>query len=118
MSPFSQNMISGVQKTKTLVAVMDRHRLLLNTVSLLLVLLVCIAYVIQVNATVTKGYTIRELETMTRQVSLENQKLEAEVRKVQTLENVAQAVKMLGFVPATETPTYLTATPPAFALAK
>ncbi|KKW31961.1 MAG: hypothetical protein UY77_C0040G0005 [Candidatus Uhrbacteria bacterium GW2011_GWA2_53_10] len=117
MSPFSQTMLSGVAKTRTLVATVDRHHVMLNIVSLVAVLLVCIAYVIQVNATVNTGYTIREFETKIKQVSLENQHLEADVRKVQTLENVSQAVKILGFVPS-ETPTYITASAPSYAVAK
>lgn len=116
MSPFAQNMLSGA-KTSSWLAAWERHTVFLNIITLALVLVVSVVYIIQVNGSITKGYAIRELETQIKRMTLETQQLETETQKVQTLEHVNQAVKMLGFVPS-ENPTYLVTTPPSYALAK
>lgn len=79
--------------------------------------LLLIAQIIQVNAATTKGYQMRELENQIGELSLLQQKLQLESRKVQSLEHVASSVKMLGFVES-EQPTYLSASVPSVAMAQ
>lgn len=93
------------------------HVVALNIASLVIVGLLVISYIIQVNASISQGYQIRELENQLDELSLLNQNLELETRKSQSLEHVAQSVKMLGFVNA-EMPNYVSASEPALALAE
>ena len=92
------------------------HVVGLNIASLVIVGLLVVAYIIQVNASISQGYQIRELENQLDELTLMNQNLGLEMRKSQSLEHVAESVKMLGFVEA-EMPNYISATEPAFALA-
>lgn len=93
------------------------HVVALNVVSLAILGLLVVSYIVQVNATISKGYQIRDLETQVHELTLMNQNLELETRKSQSLTHVAKSVKMLGFVEA-EMPNYISASEPAFALAE
>lgn len=93
------------------------HVVVLNIISLAIVAVLIVSYIIQVNASISQGYQIRELENQLDELSLLNQNFELEARKSQSLEHVAQSVKMLGFVQA-EMPNYISGTEPAFALAE
>jgi hypothetical protein len=93
------------------------HFVFINILSLCVVGVIVIAYIIQVNGDITKGYQIRELETQLSTLSLQNQQLEVIAREAQSLEHVARSVKMMGFVEA-EMPTYITSSTPAVALAQ
>lgn len=93
------------------------HVVALNIASLVFVALLVVSYIIQVNASISQGYQIRELENQLDELSLLNQNLELETRKSQSLEHVADSVKMLGFVEA-EMPNYISGSEPAFALAE
>ena len=92
------------------------HVVALNIVSLAIVGLLIVSYIIQVNASISQGYQIRELENQLDELALMNQNLELETRKSQSLDHVAKSVKMLGFVDA-EMPSYISGSEPAFALA-
>ncbi|MBI4592149.1 hypothetical protein HY733_01760, partial [Candidatus Uhrbacteria bacterium] len=76
------------------------HTVALNIASLVVVGLLVATYIFQVNASISQGYQIRELETQLNGLSLMNQNLELETRKSQSLDHVAKSVKMLGFVEA------------------
>ncbi|HAU65953.1 MAG: hypothetical protein UT30_C0001G0006 [Candidatus Uhrbacteria bacterium GW2011_GWF2_39_13] len=76
------------------------HVVALNIISLIFILFLVIGYIIQVNASISKGYQIRDLETRVNQLSVLNEKIEIESRKAQSLDHVASSVKMLGFVKA------------------
>ncbi|MBI4435687.1 hypothetical protein HY630_03375 [Candidatus Uhrbacteria bacterium] len=93
------------------------HVVALNIASLAIVGLLVVSYIIQVNASISQGYQIRELEMQLDQLSLMNQNLELETRKSQSLDHVAKSVKMLGFVEA-EMPNYISGSEPAFAMAE
>lgn len=93
------------------------HVVVLNIASLVIVALLVVAYIVQVNASISQGYQIRELETQLNELSIINQNLELETRKSQSLEHVEQSVKMLGFVQA-EMPNYISGVEPAFAMAE
>src|SRR3989338_3143238 len=82
------------------------HVIVLNIVSLALILFFVIGYIVQVNASISKGYQIRDLEIKVDQLSALNEKIEIQSRKAQSLEQVASSIKMLGFVKA-EMPQYL-----------
>ncbi len=88
----------------------------LNIVSLFFVLAFVVLYIVQANGSVSSGYEIRELETTIEKLSLDNQRLEVETRKTQSLDHVARSVKMLGLIPA-EAPTYVDGQTPSYAFA-
>lgn len=104
-----------VRKT-TIKQWVNEHMLALNLVSLGLVVLMVGMYIVQVNATISKGYELRDLETQVHELSLMNEKMELETRQSQSLQHVSESIKMLGFVEA-ETPVYVEASAPSFALA-
>lgn len=93
------------------------HVVALNMISLAIVGLLVVSYIVQVNASISQGYQIRDLENQLDELSLLNQNLELETRKSQSLGHVARSVKMLGFVDA-EMPNYISAGEPSFALAE
>jgi hypothetical protein len=93
------------------------HTFQINVVSLMLVALIVVGYIVQVNATISKGYVIRDLETQVNELSLLNEKLELETRRSQSLNHVSHAVKMLGFVDA-QSPEYIDVAGSSYALAE
>ncbi len=93
------------------------HIFILNVLSLFVVGFLVLAYIVQVNSSISKGYQIRELEIVREQLSLQNQQLEVNVREAQSLERVARSVKMLGFVDA-KLATYVVSGAPSVALAQ
>ncbi len=93
------------------------HVVALNFISLAILGLLVMLYIVQVNATISKGYEIRDLETQVHELSLMNQNLELETRKSQSLNHVAHSVQMLGFVKA-EMPSYIDGSKPSFAMAQ
>lgn len=93
------------------------HVVGLNIASLVIVGLLLIAQIIQVNAATSKGYQMRELENQISELSLLQQNLQLEARKVQSLDHVSHSVKMLGFVES-EQPTYLSSSTPSVAMAQ
>ncbi|MBU0645887.1 hypothetical protein KJ611_00185 [Patescibacteria group bacterium] len=117
MSPFAQTMFAPLSNRRSLKTLLDNNIVMINVVSLVLVLAVILMYIFQVNGAVTKGYQMRDLETRIESLTLENQKLEVVAREAQSLDNVKNSVKMLGFVPA-EVPTYTNGSEPALALAE
>ncbi len=76
----------------------------------------CLAYIFQVNGAISKGYQIRDIETQIHELTLMNQRVELQTQQAQSLENVARAVKMLGFVDAQQ-PNYVESGVPSYALA-
>ncbi len=109
MSPFSK---SFSQKNA------PRHQASwMNIGSLALLVVICGAYIFHVNHVVSEGYQIRALESQISELSLQNQKLEVVSQQAESLQNVAHAVTMMGFVRA-EQPTYLASTNPSYAMAK
>lgn len=106
-----------VTRRISLQAWIANHVVALNIVSLVIVALLVMSYIIQVNASISQGYQIRELEDQLDELSLMNQNLELETRKSQSLEHVAKSVKMLGFVKA-EMPSYISGAEPSFAMAE
>ncbi len=89
----------------------------LNVVTFGVVLALCLVYIFQVNGAISKGYQIRDIETSIRELTLLNQRVELQTQQAQSLENVARAVTMLGFVDA-ELPNYVKSDAPAYALAQ
>lgn len=96
---------------------MQVHSSRLNLLSILLLLTLCFAYIVQVNHAVSKGYQIRDLETQIHELTLVNERLEVETQQAQALTNVARATKMLGLVRA-EQPAYVQGAAPSYALAE
>lgn len=96
---------------------LGRHVVGLNVALFAVVGVLLIAQIVQVNAATTKGYQMRELENQISELSLLQQNLQLEARKVQSLEHVSHSVKMLGFVES-EMPTYLSSSTPSVAMAQ
>ena len=120
MSPFahtfSTNSTASLPERRSFGAVFERHRLAFNVASALLVVLFAAAYIILVNQSAASGYDVHALESRISTLSLENERLQADVDHALALDRVSHASRMLGFVPA-GTPQYVTSAPPAFALA-
>ncbi|MFA4846255.1 MAG: hypothetical protein WC654_06905 [Patescibacteria group bacterium] len=93
------------------------HTVALNIASLAVVGLLLIVQIIQVNAATTKGYQMRELENQISELSLLQQNLQLESRKVQSLDHVSRSIKMLGFIES-DMPTYLSSSTPSVAMAQ
>lgn len=93
------------------------HIVALNIVSFVIIGCLVLSYIVQVNATISKGYQIRDLETQVNEYTLLNQRLELETRSAQSLDYVAQSMKMSGFVKS-EMPKYISASTPSYALAE
>lgn len=117
MSPFAQSFKTTLIRSKQVADRLGRSLPLVNMILSLLAVILVIGYIIQVNSAVTKGYDIRALETTIEQLTLENQQMDVELRKVRSLNHVARNVKMLRFEPA-GTAVYVSAGGPAFALAE
>ena len=71
-----------------------KHVVALNVISLGVVTVLVVAYIVQVNASISQGYQIRAIETQLEEFTLRNQNLELEMRKSQSLEHVNESVKM------------------------
>lgn len=116
-SRFAQSFNSTVRRSKQLAQVVKKYLPWVNMGMMSLSVVLCAAYILQVNSAVTKGYQIRDLETSIHELRLENQQMEVGLRKVQSLSHVANAIKILRFEPS-GTPAFVTATNPSFALAE
>ena len=102
---------------QTIAGVIERWGFVMNIATFCMLVVFCLAYVVQINAAAAKGYKMRELETRTAELSLANQKLELAAQDAQSLESVSRAVKMLGMVPA-EHMRYVAGREPSYVLAK
>ncbi|EKD33445.1 MAG: hypothetical protein ACD_76C00028G0001 [uncultured bacterium] len=56
-------------------------------------------YIIQINISATKGFAIRDLEKRISTSKLENEQLESKLAELQSMDNIASKVSMLGMVP-------------------
>ncbi len=117
--PVASQSMSLSQSTErfSLRAWISSHVVALNIISLTLILCLVVGYIVQVNASISKGYQIRDLETRVGQLSTLNEKIEIQSRKAQSLNHVASSVKMLGFIKA-ETPQYLNLSDTTYAFAE
>lgn len=115
MSRFSQTIFSSVRKTRTAAAFLSRNVMWVNLVLFLMVISCSLAYVVKVNASATKGYQIRELETVISQLKLDNQAMQVKIAEVRSMDNIAAKVPMLGMVKA-ETPQYVSSGPATVSL--
>lgn len=109
--------LTAPKRHLNLTALFFKHVAVFNVLGVLLVLAGVGVYIIQVNASVTTGYTLRELELKLDTLAEDNQKLEIALRKSQSLESVERSVRILGLVPA-ENPQYVEGAPPSYALAQ
>lgn len=117
MSPFAKTLLHQAKKTPLLAAWVQRHIFILNVTSLAMIILLCGAYIVQVNQAVAKGYQMRQFEDQIETLTLRNQQLEIAVREAKSLEHVTHAVKMMGLVESDQ-PTYMQSTPPSLAIAE
>ena len=121
MSPFAQTSFiahqSPIVRSHSARVWISTHTTLLNITTLAVLVTVCLAYVVQVNGTASKGYAIRDLETKIHQLAVSNQQLETETQEAQSLQNITHAVKMIGMVKA-EQPVYLDASGASYAFAR
>lgn len=117
MNTFAQTMYARVPAAKAALAFIDQRIVLLNVVGLCLAVLLCVGYIVQVNASVASGYTARDLERRAAQLTHDNQRLQLAVSRLQTLDHIRATSAMLGLVPAGQ-PLYLSLGEPSVALAK
>ncbi len=117
MSSFAQTFLSQAKKTHVFVAWVQRNIFILNVTSIAVIVLLCGAYIVQVNQAVAKGYQMRQFEDQIDELALRNQQLEIAVREAKSLEHVTHAVKMMGLVQADQ-PDYIQSTIPSFAVAE
>ena len=119
MSPFAQSFVQQQVPHRQLgtQAWLKQHVSLINTISFILLVILCFSYIVHVNRSVTKGYQMRELEAQISELSLLNQQLEMTTQQAQSLTNVSRAVKMMGLVDAGQ-PTYVALENPSYALAE
>ncbi len=119
MNTFAQTLVSNQTRSKSqsMSSWFWQNIKLVNMVTLAVVVLLCGAYIFQVNSSISKGYQIRDLETQIHELTLSNQQMDLNVRQAQSLQNVTHAVKMLGLVEA-ENPVYLESDGPSYALAE
>lgn len=89
----------------------------INIFTLILVVMLCVSYILQVTDTVAKGYELRDLEVQIHELTLKNEQMTVAARQAQSLEHVAKSVKMLGLVEADQ-PTYIESTQPSYVLAE
>ncbi len=87
-----------------------------NILTFVGLVLLCFAYVVQVNGSISKGYQIQVLETQIQELSLKNQALDRVSQRAQSLDHVVKSVKMLGLVDAGQ-PEYINTAKPALAMA-
>jgi len=117
MSPFAQTLLSHAKKTHVFIAWVQNHIFLLNVTSVVVIVLLCGGYIVQVNQAVAKGYQMRQFEDQISELTLRNQQLEIAVREAKSLEHVTHAVKMMGLVQAGQ-PDYVQGAMPSYAVAK
>lgn len=119
MNTFAQTLVSNPTRSRSFSfsSWLWRNIKLVNAITFALVIVLCGAYIYQVNSSISKGYQIRDLETQIHELTLSNQQMQLSSRESQSLQNVAHAVKMLSFVVA-ENPTYIELDGPSYALAK
>jgi hypothetical protein len=116
MHTFAQSNPS-LSRSRSVLSVLSQQAMLVNAISFALVLLMALAYIVQINGSVGKGYQMRDIETQIHELTISNQKLEVASREAQALDNVSKAVKMIGMVSA-DTPTYVRAAAPSVAFAR
>lgn len=56
-----------------------------------------VLYVWQVNVAATRGFAMRELEQSIDELQLENERLNMDVARLQSIDSVSMRMKMLGF---------------------
>jgi len=89
---------------------LSRHMVTVNLVLFVFTTTVAMSYVVQVNASATKGYQIRELQNSIDQLKLSNQSVQVKIAETRSMENIAAKVPMLGMVKA-GTPQYISGSP-------
>lgn len=117
MNTFAQTMYARVPAAKAALAFVDQRITLLNIAGLALAVLLCVGYIVQVNAAVTSGYAVRDLERRVAALSQDHQRVQLAVSRLQTLDHIRTASAMLGLVPSGQ-PVYLSLGEPSVALAK
>jgi cell division protein FtsL len=119
MNTFAQTLVSNPPRSKSqsMSSWFWQNIKMVNMITLAVVVVMCGAYIFQVNSSISRGYQIRDLETQIHALTLSNQQMELDVRQAQSLKNVTHAVKMLGLVEAGN-PVYVESVGPSYALAK
>ncbi len=72
----------------------------LTFITIILACLLCLFYLVQSNAVTTKSYDIRELESKKEQIQEENERLQLEAARLQSIKEVEEEAKDLKMVPS------------------
>ena len=108
---------SSLKQPFSVRALFSRHFIHINIGMFCLLSIVVVWYIIQMSLTISRGYEVQEWGVAVKELSTHNARLEQETLNAQSLDRVAESVKMIGFVKS-ETPHYITSTVPALALAE
>ena len=73
-------------------------RISLNLVVFAVIIVLVLAHLIQVNSLVTTGYQIRDLQKILKEKEEASQKLEIEILKLQSVNNLQEAAKKINMV--------------------
>lgn len=106
MASLSKAVRTNWGRTQKGVAFIERNAFVFNVTALVIMIVLAVVYITQVNASVAKGYVLRDIEGQIRDLTLRNQQLQGEARSLQSLDHVSGAVQLLGMVPA-EQPVYI-----------
>jgi len=98
-----------------MVSALGRNVFSMNLALMMLIAMLAVMYIVQVNRTVTKGYRIRDLETMIGALQLDTKNLEIQLAEARSMDAVSRKVPMLGLVKASA-PVYLDASAMAMTL--
>ncbi len=85
----------GVEKPKTAVLKQTNW---LHIFLFALTILVGLLYIWQVNISATRGFAMRDLDQEIDSIKLDNDRLQMEVAKLQSIDSVTTRVQMLGLV--------------------
>lgn len=66
---------------------------------MILTLLLLVGYILQVNKASTAGYAMRDLDRSIEHLQLENQRLNMQVARLQSVDSVTTRIQMLGLRP-------------------
>lgn len=64
--------------------------------------LLLVGYILQVNKASTAGYAMRDLDRSIEHLQLENQRLNMQVARLQSVDSVTTRIQMLGLRPITD----------------
>ncbi len=100
---FTMSETQNKKATSTSGSIMPRIKIgpvSLTFITIILACLLCLFYLVQSNVVATKSYDIRELESKKEQIQEENEGLQLEAARSQSIKEVEEKAKDLEMVPS------------------